>query len=93
MEGYLQAAQTSSAGKEGCLKQLLGSTDACLRQLSRRLAIMPGRSGPASQAAPATEKASPGLPCSLATSSHMHVLLCTSLKDPCWSSCQPRCSI
>ncbi len=63
MEGYLQAAQTSSAGKESSLKQLLGSTDACLRQLSRRLAITPGQPGPAQQGASAAEEASPGLHC------------------------------
>ena len=65
MEGYLTAAQSASAGKEGRLKQLLGSTDACLRQLSERLATIPGQTGIASQAVPAAEQASPGLPCSL----------------------------
>ena len=65
MEGYLQAAQTSSAGKESRLKQLLGSTDACLRQLSKRLAIIPRQPGGASQAVSAAEEASPGLPCYL----------------------------
>lgn len=65
MEGYLNAAQSASTGKEGRLKQLLGSTDACLRQLTKRLAVIPGHPGVASQAVPAAEEASPGLPCSL----------------------------
>ena len=63
MEGYLRAAQTSSAGKESRLKELLSSTDACLRQLSMRLPTVSGRPRAANQDVPATEEASAGLHC------------------------------
>lgn len=43
MEGYLRIAQTATTGKESRLKELLKSTDACLRQLSLRLAKLPGK--------------------------------------------------
>jgi len=58
MEAYLQMAQTSTVGKESRLKELLSSTDACLRQLSTRLATMPGRLRDASQAMQADEQLS-----------------------------------
>ena len=91
MEGYLRAAQISTVGKQSRLKELLSSTDTCLRQLSRRLAIMPGQPDAASKAAPGTDEASPGLQSSPLHQayglSRMHVMV---LQQPraCCSSWQ-----